>query len=490
MVIIGRQYEQKQLQKIYQSNQAEFVAVYGRRRVGKTYLIRHFFSQKDGIFFRSTGIHKGSLKKQLEKFKKEIELTFYKKKSGMRLAPFLSWHDAFEALKDAIELLAGQQKVVIFMDEIPWMATPKSGMLEALDYYWNRFWSEDKNIKLVICGSAASWIIDKVLHNKGGLHNRVTLRLPLAPFTLAETKAYLRYRHVNYNNDQLLMLYMCIGGIPYYLNFIERGLSAIQNINQTCFQKKGTLYDEFPLLFASLFNKHEIYEQLIRLIAGKRGGLSRSDIENSLDIKGGRLSKRLKELEEANFISSYVPWKRERGTYYKVMDEFSLFYLTWISPRAKSRLSKEMNDQYWETLSSSAAWKAWSGYAFEAVCFKHIEKIQAALHIPHGSEVFSWRHTPATNSEEGAQIDLIFDRPDNIVNLCEIKYYRAPFKLDKKYALKLIEREKIYSKETKSKKQIFHSFIVSSGLAKTMYSEDIIDSVATADDLFDEDKEP
>ena len=190
------------------------------------------------MFFRSSGLHKGSLKKQLALFKKEIENTFYKDHKGMKLHTFSSWHDAFEALKDVIDLFASKQKVVIFLDEIPWMATPKSGLLEALDYYWNRYWVEDKRIKLIICGSAASWIIDNVLHDTGGLHNRVTLRMPLEPFTLSETKAYLAYKQVHYSNEQILTLYMCLGGIPFYLNFIEKGLSAIQNINQACFSKK------------------------------------------------------------------------------------------------------------------------------------------------------------------------------------------------------------------------------------------------------------
>ena len=140
---------------------------------------------------------------------------------------------------------------------------------------------EDKKIKLIICGSAASWIIDNVLHNTGGLHNRVTLALPLDPLTLVETKAYLDHRQVQYNHEQILMLYMCLGGIPFYLNFIEKGLSAIQNINIACFRKRGTLYDEFDLLFSSLFKKHEVHEEIIRFIASKREGVSRIEIEEN-----------------------------------------------------------------------------------------------------------------------------------------------------------------------------------------------------------------
>lgn len=485
MTIIGRQYEQKQLQKIFQSHAAEFIAVYGRMRIGKTHLIREFFTKKSCIFFRASGIHRGSLNHQLEKFRKEIESTFYKKRKGIQLSAFSNWYAAFEALKDAIELFAGKQKVVIFLDEIPWMATPKSGLLEALDYYWNRHWSEDKRIKLVICGSAASWIIDHVLHDTGGLHNRVTLRLPMDPFTLSETKAFLSYKNIHYRNEQVLMLYMCLGGIPFYLNFVEKGLSAIQNVNRICFNKKGTLYDEFELLFASLFKKHEIHTEIIKFIASKREGVSRSEIESTFKYKGGRLSGRLKELEAAGFIVASTPWKRERGVYYKFIDEYTLFYLTWIAPKAASRISKNIDDHYWEILSTKPAWKAWSGYAYESICFKHISSIKKALHIPDGSDVSFWRHAPDKNEEgSGAQIDLIFDRPDNIVNLCEIKYCSSPFVIDKKYANHMLSREKIYCKVTKTNKQIFHSMIVSGGLKKTIYSEEMIASVATISDLF------
>lgn len=485
MTIIGRQYEQKQLQKIFQSTKAEFVAVYGRRRVGKTYLIKEFFNTKSCIFFRSSGIHKANLKKQLTKFKQEIETTFYKRRKGTQLSPFSNWHDAFEAIKDAIDLFAGKQPVVMFLDEIPWMATPKSGLLEALDYYWNRYWSENNKIKLIICGSAASWIIDNVLHNTGGLHNRVTLRLPIDPFTLSETKSYLTYKKIHYNNDQILTLYMCLGGIPFYLNFVEKGLSAIQNINNICFNRKGTLYDEFDLLFASLFKKHEIHQDIIIFIASKREGVSRSEIENKFNIKGGRLTGRLKELEEASFIIAFMPWRKERGIYYKVIDEYTLFYLTWIAPRSLHRISKNIDDHYWEILSNQASWKAWSGYAFESVCFKHISQIKKALNIPDGAEISSWRHKPNKDNENsGGQIDLIFERPDKTITLCEIKYCNSPFVIDKKYASHLLQREKIYCTVINTNKQIFHCMIVSGGLKKTMYAEEIISSIVTLNDLF------
>lgn len=484
MTIIGRIQEQKQLKRIFDSTTAEFVAIYGRRRIGKTHLIREFFKQQKCIFFRCSGIHKGRLALQLDKFKHEIETTFYHRRKGSRLSSFKNWHDAFQALDDAISLTAGTQKVIIFMDELPWMATPKSGLLEALDYYWNRYWSENNKIKLIICGSAASWIIENILNNKGGLHNRITHRLRIEAFNLAETKAYLDYRKCRLNHLQITELYLCIGGIPFYLNYIEKGLSAIQNINMLCFNKKGALYHEFGLLFASLFKHHEFHERIISLIAKKREGMAREDIEKNISLKGGRLTKRLRELEEAGFIESFIPRKKERGKYYKIIDEFTLFYLTWVEKKSEHHIKNEVDNKLWESLSQTPAWKAWSGYAFEAVCFKHLYQIKKALQIPISSAAYFWKTLATDNKQGGAQIDLVFDRPDNSINLCEIKYNQTPFVIDKKYAQHLHYREMCYLKETKTSKQIFHSFITKAGLKTTLYSESIVTSIVTLDDFF------
>ncbi|HEU5281969.1 MAG TPA: ATP-binding protein [Gammaproteobacteria bacterium] len=483
MTIIGRVQEQKQLKRIFDSSTAEFVAVYGRRRIGKTHLVREFFKQQKCIFFRCAGIHKGRLALQLEKFKHEIETTFYQGRKGSRLSEFKNWHNAFQALNDAINLMAGTKKIIIFMDELPWMATPKSGLLEALDYYWNRHWSENKKIKLIICGSAASWIIENILNNTGGLHNRITHRLRIEAFNLAETKTYLTYKKCRLNNQQITALYLCIGGIPFYLNHIEKNLSAVQNINLLCFNKNGALHHEFGLLFASLFKHHELHEKIILLISKKREGIAREEIEKNISLKGGRLTKRLRELEEAGFIESFTPWGKERGKYYKIIDEFTLFYLTWIEKKSMHRIKNEVNDQLWESLSQTPAWKAWSGYAFEAICFKHLPQIKKALQIPSHSIGYSWR-TSATKKDNGAQIDLVFDRPDNSINLCEIKYNQTPFIIDKKYAKHLQYRETCYLKKTNTSKQIFHSFITAAGLKTTLYSEGIIASTTTLDDLF------
>lgn len=485
--LIGRNHEQKQLQDAFNSKDAELIAIYGRRRIGKTFLIKNFFKQQKCIFFQVIGIKNGSLKTQLTEFRKEVEQTFYTGRKGTKLQTPSNWMDAFEMLTDAIEIFGNKTKFVLFFDELPWMATKKSRLLQAIDYYWNRYWVDNNKIKLIVCGSAASWIIDNLLNNKGGLYNRVTLRIRLEPFTLRKTQAYLKHRNIKLTNHQILQLYMCVGGVPYYLKLVKNGLSAIQNINQMCFYKKGTLSDEFANLFSSLFDHSEAHKELIKLIASKRTGIARQKIEEkvSLSKKGGTLTKRLRELEEAGFIMSFIPQGKEKGIFYKIIDEYTLFYLTWIAPDASNRISKEINDKYWEEISQTIAWKTWAGYAFEAVCYKHLTNIRKALHIHVGASAFTWKHMPARGkSETGAQIDLLFDRNDGVLNLCEIKYCNKPFIIDKKCANDLINKADVYRKITKTEKQIFISMVTSCRLKKNMYSEELIASEATLDDFF------
>ena len=482
--LIGRRYEQRQLQTALDSKEAELVAIYGRRRVGKTFLVRHFFASKKCLFFQVSGIYQGSLSIHLTEFKKEIERTFFQRTGGLSLQEPRTWMDAFEMLTQAMQLVGRRQKIVLFFDEFPWMVTHRSGLLQAFDYYWNRFWVENSNIKIVVCGSAASWIIDNLLNNKGGLHNRVTLRIHLEPFTLLETKEYLKSKGIVLDHTHILDLYMCIGGVPYYLKFIEKGLSAIQNINKLCFQKKGTLLDEFKNLFSSLFSHAEIHEELIRIIASKREGISRAEIEFLMNTKGGRLSIRLKELEEAGFITAFIPWGQKRGSYYKVIDEYTLFYLIWIAPNSKSRIMREITSSYWESLSQTPAWKAWAGHAFEAVCYKHLSNIRKALHISEGATATKWRHIAKRKGEIGAQIDLLFDGLDSSINICEIKYRKEFYKLDKEYTHELLRKVEVYRKITKTEKQIFVSLITSSRLKKSTYSEEFIASSVCLDDFF------
>ena len=483
--VIARESERASLDRIYQSSEAEFIAVYGRRRVGKTFLIRRFFKDKSCLLFQLTGIHNAPLSKQLEAFTKELEVLYKQLGFKFGIKPPESWLDAFELLTDAIAHTDG--KVAIFFDEFPWMATKKSLLLEALDYYWNRHWVDNPNLKLVICGSAASWIIENILNNRGGLHNRVTLRLLIKPFSLGETQRYLESRAVQLNQSQLLRLYMCIGGIPFYLKFVEKGLSAVQNIDRLCFRDDAPLNDEFNNLFASLFKSAELHEALVRVLSTKREGIARKTISDAIKIEGGALTRTIRELTQAGFIQRYTPYKQKRGVFYKLIDEYSLFYLTWIEPAITTGLPHGMTENFWDVTSQTPVWRAWAGYAFEAICFKHLTQIQKALNIPDGETAATWRYTPKMKDNiSGAQIDLLFDRLDGIVNICEIKYASEPFQIDKDVAASLRNKLDVYKRVTKTEKQLSVSMITTCGLKPSSYTEGLVWSDATAACLFEE----
>jgi len=481
--IIGRKEEQQELTDLFNSKKAEFAVVYGRRRIGKTFLIEQFFRHKKCIFFHITGVQDGLLKEQLAEFAKAIGKAFYNG-AGIKTAP--SWMEAFEELNSAINNLSAAKKIVIFIDELPWMATRRSRILQALDYYWNHYWSKNKKLKLVVCGSSASWIIKNIIYNKGGLHNRYTRCLLIKPFLLHETKEFLISRNIKMIDKQILQLYMAIGGIPHYLDKVKKGFSAAQNIEQLCFKENGILFSEFEKLFKSLFEDAKIYIELIKMIAALRGGVTRSYIEekSKLTKKGGTLTDRLNDLEQAGFIKSFLPLKHQRqGMYYRIIDEYVYFYLKWIEPQ-KHTLSHQSGNDYWLHHSNTSQYFAWVGYSFESVCYKHISQIQKSLKIPAGSQVGTWRFNPKNNiKERGAQIDLLFERSDDAITICEIKCTDKPFRIDKQYYNNLMNKIEVYRKISKTSKQILIAFISANGIVKSTYA-DCISAITTLDDLF------
>jgi len=482
--IVGRTKEQSTLKQLLNSEKAEFLALYGRRRVGKTFLIKNFFEKESCVFFYCSGLIDGTLIGHLEEFAKQIGRTFY---SGAEISARKRWKDTFEDLNKAIAQIPSNKKIVLFFDELPWMATPRSGLLQAIDYYWNRYWSHDSRLKLVVCGSSASWIIEKIINNKGGLYNRVTRTMSLDPFSLSETKAFLLSLGLKLNHKQVLEMYMVFGGIPHYLALMKKGKSAGQCIDETCFQKGGALVDEFERLFGSLFNESSIYINLIRIIAKYPCGISQAQLIKESDIlEGGRIKQRLKELENAGFILEFIPHgHQEKGIYYKVIDEFTLFYLRWVETSVKKTILKQdRGTGYWLSKVKSPHWKSWAGLAFEAVCYKHLAQIRKILDIDSGAVAGSWRYAPRKQENRGAQIDLLFDRNDGVITICEIKYNDQPFCIDKEYAQKLLNKVAIYKQQTKTNKQLFLAMITANGLKPSMYSEEIIQEVITLDDLF------
>lgn len=480
-MIIGREREKQRLNKAYLSNESEFVVVYGRRRVGKTYLIREFFEEKKCFFVHTTGSYKEKLKVQLDRFIESLSKTFFDE------APLevKSWKEAFKLLQQQI-LKTPNKKIVLFFDELPWLVTPRSGLLQLIEYYWNHHWSKLKNVILIACGSSASWLIKNIIYNKGGLHNRVTCELRLMPFNLYETREYLKYRKIKLINRQILLLYMALGGIPYYLKYIEPGLTADQNIQNILFNSDSPLHNEFKKLFLSLFEQADAYLEIIHLVSYNKSGVSRSEIESQakFSTNGGRLSERLKDLCQAGFLEMKIAWNKKLGEYYKLIDEFTLFQLHWVLSSVFSEKKHYFTRDHWINISQSQSYKTWSGYAFENICMKHIEQIIASAKIPSANLIDSWRYVAKDPLENGAQIDLLIDRNDNAITLCEIKFTQEPFIIDKAYAKALQHKMELFQLKTKTKKQLFWLLISANGIKPSMYSEEMLSGVVTLDDLF------
>jgi AAA+ ATPase superfamily predicted ATPase len=478
----GRENEIKILENIWNSKEAEFVAIYGRRRVGKTFLIREVFSSKE-IYFEIAGIKDGKQKEQLDNFIEGFSKTFYK---GAPLEKPTTWRAAFELLTKEIEALPRSKKIVIFLDELPWLATRKSHLIQELDHFWNSRWSRLPNLKLIVCGSAASWILENLIHAKGGLHNRITKTILLEPFSLHETKIYLKKRGIHLNDKQLLDIYMVMGGVPHYLRQIQKGKSATQNINELCFHKDGLLYTEFKKLFKSLYDDSDTHLSIIREVAKHRYGIDRTQLLEKIKMQsGGTFNKRLSELEEAGFIQKFIPYGRKRKDYYyRIYDEYTLFYLTWIEPFSQ-KSAGQTKGIYWPSKSKTSAWYSWAGYAFEQICFKHVENIRIALGLDKiVCEIGNWRYTPPKGQDKaGAQIDLLLDRDDGVISIIEIKYSEGEFVIDKPTAKNLSNKIEVFENNMAKNKQIFLVMVTTVGLKKNMWSEDLVHNVVLLKDI-------
>lgn len=473
--LIGRTEEKRILQKAVDSEQAEMIAVIGRRRVGKTFLIRSFF--EENFDFEITGIQAAPQGEQLKNFKLQLDKV---SNNTLPIQQPKDWLDAFSLLIQHLESLDKNRQKVVFFDELPWLATNKSGFLRALGYFWNS-WADRQNIIVVICGSAASWMIQKVVNHKGGLHNRITKRIFLKPFNLTETEAFLKSRKVFLDRYQILQIYMAMGGIPHYLAEIENGLSATQNIDQICFSPNGVLNNEFSRLYPALFENSENHIKIIRALAQKNSGLTRQEIIDKAKISdGGGLTKVLEELVASGFISKYFPFgHKKRKLIYRLTDEYSLFYLYFI----ENKIHEEAH--IWQKLSQTQSWKTWSGYAYENICLKHIPLIKKRIGISGIYSESSSFYKAKTKENEGAQIDLVIDRNDHVINLFEIKFYNDEFAITQDYANRLRTKMSVFRTATKTKKQLFYMIITTFGLKKNQHSMGLIVHDLTFNDLFE-----
>lgn len=466
---IGRKDELQLLQDVYASDKAEFIAVYGRRRVGKTYLIQHFFKNK--FAFSATGIIDGTKSEEIFSFTTSLIKAGYVGKQPR------SWLDAFEMLKTTLEHQPKRGRCVIYIDELPCFDTARSGFVRALGYFWNTWASLRKDVILIVCGSATSWMIDNIVDNHGGLHNRITHTLYLRQFNLAETESFLKSQKFQWPRRIVLEAYMALGGIPYYLSLLKNKESLAQNLDRLYFRKQSELSQEYQRLYASLFKSPERYMRIIEEMARHKQGLTRKDLAACLDEpSSGTLTRQLDNLVNCDILRRYVTKTKKKiktnEAYYQLTDLFTLFHLHF------SR--KTTAEDYWQQHLNTPALNTWHGLAFEQVCMVHINQIRTALGLNRiAVECYSWRSSTAPK----AQIDMIIERADRLINLCEIKYAGAEYVITADDDAKMRNRMAAFVRESKTKCGIVPTWITSYGLFKNEYAVDVTSQI-TMDDLF------
>lgn len=474
--IIGREYEQHILSNICNEKEARLVAVYGRRRVGKTYLVKYFFDERFDFFF--TGSFDTPMKVQLALFAGAL-----REYSGRQEPTAKNWFEAFNQLK-AYLLTLNKKRIVVFLDELPWMDTPKSNFLQAFSYFWNTWASTCDGLKLIVCGSATSWMLDKVIGDKGGLYGRSSRSIYIAPFSLHEVELFLQKRKgIIWNRYQILEAYMVFGGIPYYLDMLEKGLPFEQNIDNLFFRRGAPLQTEYEFLFRSLFKASATYRQVVETVARKNKGLTLKELKEELKMgDGGMLSTVLENLCKCDFIRKYAAYgKKEQGSLYQLTDLFCLFHQKFIGNQTG------LDEHYWSNLKEGTR-NAWAGYAFEQVCLHHISQIRGRLSIKGVlTNVCTWSVTKQTDKDgnlwPGAQIDLLLCRGDHVTDVCEMKYCQSLYTLTGDYAQRLRERNETFVHYTKTKDALHNILVTTYGLRENIHSGSIYATV-TMDDLF------
>ncbi len=476
-----REEEQAILNKLLQSKKSEFLAMYGRRRIGKTFLIHEFFHNK-GIYLKVTGTKEAPKSIQLKNFYRQMISLF--PNHSLKKTP-TDWSDAFDLLYHEILKLDPSVKFILFLDELPWLATSKSGLLPALDYFWNQHLSHMPNVLLIVCGSAAHWMIKKVVQDKGGLHGRLSAQMRLDAFNLSDTEHFLKESGIYLKRKQLIELYMAVGGVAKYLTFVPSGKSPAQTINELFFTPSGPLFSEFTQLYASLFDSAEKHIAIIRALAKKRKGMLLEELLDAVDLtRGGGSTEALLELEEAGFIMTLPAFgKQTKERIYRLMDEYSFFYLSWVEG-VKSSVLRNFDKEYWHKMCKTPAWNSWAGHTFENICLKHSGKIKEALGLSgittHESH---WQYF-ASRKERGAEADLVIDRADNCINLCEIKFCDKEFIITKAYAKDLERKKKVFQEMTGTRKTIFLTLITPYGVKENVHSIGIVDQQLTLNALF------
>ena len=471
-MIIGRKAETALLKQISEDDVSHFAAVYGRRRIGKTFLIRETFGYR--FTFQHTGLSGGSMKEQLYSFDSSLKDAGFSvgKKSA-------NWIEAFEKLKDLIRN-SSEKKKIIFIDELSWMDTPRCDLMMALESFWNGWASARKDIVLIVCTSATSWMLNKVIHNKGGLYNRLTEKIHLDTFDLSECEEYIRYYGLSLNRSQILQYYMIFGGVPYYWSFLQKGMSLPQNIDRILFSKEAPLKDEFKYLYASIFRNSAPYIKIIEQLGKKKAGMTRQEIASSAGLsESGALTTMLEELESCGFIRKYTSFgMKKKNAVYQLMDFFTLFYLRFMD-------NEPCDEHFWSNQINTPAVNTWLGLAFERVCLEHIGEIKQSLGISGIlSRVNSWYcSADADKGIFGSQIDLLIVRNDRVINLCEMKYSGAEYIMSEKVEQAMRRKAHDLASVTGTKYAIYPTLITTYGLVENSHSGNL-QAVVTMNDLF------
>lgn len=470
--IIARNAEIKILERKYRSNKSEFVIVYGRRRIGKTFLVNNVFS--DRFTFTFVGARKQKPQVQLRRFADQLKVF-----SNSAYAPALGcWEDAFKELRILIERRPKEEKKVIFFDEMPWIDTPHSSFVEALEYFWNAWAAQRNDILFIACGSATSWMVNKLIKNPGGLHNRITEQIYLRPFRLGECEEYLHNNGCLWDKYTILQCYMAMGGVPYYMSLLNPEQSLAQNIDCLFFKKNAPMREEFDELFNALFSQADKYIAVVKALAANREGLLRAEIIEKTKMSGGSLTKILDNLERCDFIETYAHFKSSvRNTLYRISDPYTLFYFKFLYHK------NTKNEHWWTNNMHSHSVEAWQGFSFETLCMAHLEQIKQKLGINGiATEVSTWRKT-GEKVDKGTQIDLLIDRSDRVINLCEMKFSKEPYPITKDYETTLRNRMVIFKAETKTRKSLSTTMITTYGILQGIHSG-IVQNEVIMEDLF------
>ena len=469
--IIGRKRELEQLSTIFNSDKVELVAVYGRRRIGKTFLVKGFFN---GNFdYYATGIFEGSQKDELDAFCDTL------RQKQPSLPPIKSWMEAFTALRDYLKKLR-KKRIVVFLDELPWFDVPKGKFLKAFEWFWNSWGSTQDNLKMIVCGSATTWMTDKFISGKGGLYNRTTERIYLAPFNLNETEALLRSNGLNWDRSLILDAYMVFGGVPLYLNMLKKNLSLDANIDEMYFREGASLRNEYDFLFRSLFKDSSFYMRIVDVISKKNKGITRQEIAKQAKVAAsGTLTKALKNLVNCDFIRKYTAFgKQKRDALYQLTDLSILFYKRFVENYGGK------DEHHWMNTIDSPSRRTWTGIAFEQVCLLHVPQIKQALGIAGvQTDICSW-HFAGNEDTSGAQIDMLIARRDKVINLCEMKYSTYDYEITPKYSRELRERCATFKSVTKTRHSLHTTLITPWGL-KQNANTTIINQTIVLDNLFD-----